>query len=213
MLNRFNTTKIFLLLCVTLALLLLANNMILLTDDIYYEAFNDQLSFEKIRETIDLNKKWNWVIYPSIPLIYFLKFSILSICLSVGAFLFNYEINFKSFFKIVLLADFILLLPPLIKLLWFSLVDINYTLNDLQFFTPLSAINFFDGSTLEPWLVYPLSLLNLFEVGYIIALAYLMREVIESDFAQSLKLVLVSYGTGLLIWVIFITFLTVSLSA
>jgi hypothetical protein len=50
-------------------------------------------------------------------------------------------------------------------------------------------------------------------VVYIIALAYLMREVIESDFAQSLKLVLVSYGTGLLIWVIFITFLTVSLSA
>lgn len=211
--KNFKLISLFSFYCFLFFLLLFANNWILFTDDIYYDALSSRLSFERVEEMINLNKKWNWMIYPVAPLFYLLKFFLVSICLFASLFLFRVEVGLKSLFKIVLLAEFIFLLPPLIKLFWFSFINVNYTLDDLQFFSPLSAINLFDRTTLEPWLIYPLSLLNLFELGYIIALAYLMREAIESDFAQSLKLVLVSYGTGLFIWVLFITFLTVSLSA
>ncbi len=203
----------FILFCLLQFLLIFSINLLLVTDDIYFNAFGDQLTFDRINDLIDTNKKWRWIVYPVTPVIYLLKFFLIVICLSACAFLLRIEISLKSLFKTVLLAEFIFLMPPLVKLFWFSLVDQNYTLDDLQFFSPLSSINFFDRTALYPWIIYPLSLINLFEVAYIFALAYLLCEVIESSFMQSLKLVVLSYGTGLFIWVLFITFLTVSLSA
>jgi hypothetical protein len=203
----------FILFCLFHFILILSATLVLVTDDIYYNAFGDQLTFERINEIIETNKKWSWVVYPVIPLIYLFKFFLIVICLSAGSFLFRLEVSLKYLFKIALLAEFIFLLPPLIKLFWFSFINVNYTLNDLQFFSPLSVINLLDRTNLEPWLVYPLTLINLFEVIYIVTLSYLFAKTIESSFIQSLKLVILSYGTGLFIWILFITFLTVSLSA
>ncbi len=202
----------FVLFCLFHFILILSTTFLLVTDDIYYNALGDQLTFERINEIIDANKKWSWVVYPAIPLIYLFKFFLVVICLSAGAFLFHLEPSLKHLFKIALLAEFIFLLPPLIRLFWFSFINVNFALSDLQFFSPLSAINLFDRTALEPWLVYPLSLVNLFEVAYVVTLSYLLAKILESSFMQSLKLVVLSYGTGLLIWVLFITFLTVSLS-
>ncbi len=188
-------------------------NWILYADGLFYDNFQDRLEVGNIQSIIRLKDRVSSIYYILIPLIYLIKFSLIIICLSCYTFLLRLEVGLKPLFKIALLAEFIFLLPPLIKLFWFSFINVNYTLNDLQFFSPLSAINLFDRAIIEPWLVYPLRLINLFEVAYIISLTCLLARVLESSFLQSLKIVVVSYGTGLLIWVVFITFLTVSLSA
>lgn len=213
MISRVSVFYVFFSLCGLAMTLMLVHSRILIGNDTYYASFGDQLSYERINEIIDVGEKWNWVVYPLIPLLYLTKCSLVAICLSAGAFLFRFELKFKTIFRVVLTSEFILLFPPIIKIFWFSFINVNYTLSDLQFFTPLSVINFFDRTSLEPWLVYPLSLINLFEVFYIITLSYLLAKILESSFAKSLKLVVLSYGTGLFIWVLFITFLSVSLSA
>ncbi|MFM7430547.1 MAG: hypothetical protein ACKO1F_11680, partial [Flammeovirgaceae bacterium] len=58
----------------------------------------------------------------------------------------------------------------------------------------------------------PLSLLNLFEALYIVSLAYQLKGIINFSFTKSIKFVIASYGTGVLFWAIFITFLSVSLA-
>ena len=61
-------------------------------------------------------------------------------------------------------------------------------------------------------LVFPLSLLNVFEALYWLALAWLLTGVVEKPIGSTLKTVATSYGSGLLLWVLFVMFLTVNLT-
>jgi hypothetical protein len=83
---------------------------------------------------------------------------------------------------------------------------------DIQQFYPLSYTNFLDVSTLEPWLVYPLQTINLFEIGYFFVLVYGTHKLLKNKYAKSFEMVAVSYGTGLLIWIGLAMFLTLNLS-
>lgn len=209
---KFNFLILFIILCLLSSLITWASQWILISEDMYFNAFGEQLSDEKINELIRISKDWNWIIYVVIPFIYISKLFLVAVTLFVGAFLFRFNIGLKSLFKIVLQAEFIFLLPPIIKLLWLSLVSTHYTLTDLQFFTPLSLINLFDRTGIQQMFIYPISLINLFEIIYVLFLSYLLNKETASDFTSSLKLVICSYGIGLLIWVIFVMFISVTLA-
>lgn len=204
--------KVFISFCLLSFLLLFASSFILLSDDIYYDTFGEQLSFERISEIVNLNNKWSWVIYIITPFLYLLKFYIVTILLLTGFFLLRLEVSQQSLIKIVLISEFVFLIPSLIKLLWFSLIQTDYTLINLQYFSPISALSLFKPKELEPWLIYPLQLLNVFELLYWCALAYQLKNLLERDFGGSLSFVAGTYGVGLLLWVIFVMFLTVSLT-
>ncbi len=204
--------QLFFIFCALVMLLVFATNWILITDDVYYDTFGEKLSFERINEMISFTKKSRWVSYLIIPFLYLVKFFFIAVCISSGAFLLRLEVHIKSIFRIVLFAEFIFLSLPVIKLVWFSFFETTYSIYDLQYFTPLSLLSFFERSQLEPWQIYPLGLVNVFEVAYVLTLSYLLSKIIQGDFAQSFKLVISSYGLGLLVWVIFVMFLTVSLA-
>ena len=77
----------------------------------------------------------------------------------------------------------------------------------------------FNAKSIDPLFVYPLSLLNVFELGYFLVLAWLLVGVINEaseerpvKFGQSLKLVTALYGSGLLLWVLVVMFITLNLS-
>jgi hypothetical protein len=54
----------------------------------------------------------------------------------------------------------------------------------------------FDQGTLEPWLIYPLQVFNVFEIIYWIALAYFLSKGLpELDMDRSMMVVMSSYGT------------------
>jgi hypothetical protein len=109
------------------------------------------------------------------------------------------------------MAEFVFLIPTIFKLLWFLFIQTSYTLQDLQYFHPLSALSIFDPLSLEPWLVYPLQVLNIFEAIYWVVLACLLsKEFPELDINRSMGVVVGGYGTGLVIWVILVMFLTLT---
>lgn len=186
-------------------------NEIILTEDHYYESLKEQLSYQRIENILAMQDDWKWLGYLFMPLFLCLKLGVIALCLLAGAFLFNVDANLKKLFRIVVKAEFVLLLAMSIKIIWFLLTPDAYTLDDVQYFYPLSLLELFDTRYLDPWWIYPLQVLNLFEVMYWLLLALLLGTVVQKSFDDRLGMVVTSYGSGLLIWVIFITFITLNL--
>lgn len=203
---------VFLLLITILSLFVFLSGYLLISDNLYFNTFAEQLTYEQIESLINQGKKWAWVSYAVLPVLTLVKLTLVASCLSIGLYFFTNRFSFKSAFDVVLEAEFVFLIPILLKIIWFALFQTDYSLQDLQFFFPLSALNFFDYTTVQPWLIYPLQLLNLFEILYWVVLAKGISQLIERDFAKSFELVLASYGTGLLLWVAVIMFISVSYS-
>jgi len=103
----------------------------------------------------------------------------------------------------------IFLIPSIIKMAWFTFKS-DYTLEDVQYFLPGSMLNIFDPKLLEPWLIYPIQSLNIWELAFWIALAVGLKKYLDGDFYRSMSLVAGTYGAGLVIWVVFVTFLTLN---
>jgi len=193
-------------------MLLITSEYVLISDDLLYDFLGKQLSYERINELIKEGKNWKWLTYIFLPILILLKLFLVTVCLSIGTLILGIENSFKKLFQVVITAEFIFLISPIIKLFWFSLYQTDYTLENLQSFSPLSVFSLFNPTEIEPWLGYPLQLLNVFEFLYWLALAYLLKEVLGRSFSGSLGFVASTYGIGLLIWVVLVMFLTVSVS-
>jgi hypothetical protein len=188
------------------------SDYLLYSDDLIYDFLGDQLSYERIYDILNDTKKWKWATYLIIPLYLVIKFFFVTFCLSVGGLLIGLEDGFKKLFSITINAEFVLLIPFVIKLTWFSLFNTNYDLADLQNFSPLSVLSLFNQKEIESWMIYPLQLLNIFELLYWLTLSYQLKKITRKTFLGNFEFVASTYGVGLLLWVVFVIFLIVSLS-
>ena len=210
--KNVNKVLLFTFLVLIAALLVLVNSILLLSDDLYYNQFGEQMSYDQIRSFLDLQYKFQWITYLALPLILLLKISILSIVLLAGSFFWNVKISFKRLFQIALIAEFIFVIPSIIKLGWFMFIKKDYELIDLQTFYPLSLINLISIADTPTWLFYPLQTVNIFEVTYWCILAYGLALVTKEKWHKMVRLVASSYGVGLLVWLVFIVFITLNLA-
>ena len=100
----------------------------------------------------------------------------------------------------------------------FYFFQTNYTLEDLQYFYPLSTLNIVGYKGLEAWFIYPLQVLNLFEFAYWLLLSYFVGKLAftEKDKGKPMdlgfKIVASSYGSALLLWVVVVMFFTLNYS-
>ncbi len=209
-LRRINKNFLFVYLCLAGILIAYISSTILITEELYINQFGEQLTYEQIRSLIDMQYKYQWYAYPVIPLIYLIKLFVITLVLMAGAIFYNVKIGFKKLFQIVLIAEFLFLIPSFIKLLWFLFVETDYELIDMQSFFPLSVINLLDVQSLPKWLLYPLQQLNVFELLYWIILAYGLSLVTGERMWRMTGLVASSYGLGLVVWIVFITFISVN---
>jgi hypothetical protein len=188
---------------------------LLITDSLYFNNFSDKLSYSQIEDKLVQVKKWQWLGYVFIPIKILIKLTFTTIFLSVGALFNSNRFEFKKMWGVALVAEFVFIIPIILKIFWFAFIQTNYTLKDLQLFYPLSLLNFFDANNIEPWLLYPLQVFNVFELAYWLLLARGITHIDtgqEISFGAALQLVLVSYGAGLLVWVALVMFLTLSYS-
>jgi hypothetical protein len=211
-LRTSNKYLLFVFLCLTLFLINYLSANLILNDEIYFSYFAEQLSYNQIQSYLDKQLKYQWISYLVIPLIYLIKFVIVSLILLTGAIFYNIEISFKKLFQIALIAEFLFVIPSLIKLFWFLFIQTDFDLIDLQTFYPLSLLNLIDAESIPQWSLYPLQLLNVFEVFYWFILAYGLTLATQEKWQKMLGLVASSYGVGLFVWVVFITFITINLS-
>jgi hypothetical protein len=189
-------------------------NKFLATEEVFYNFYSEQLAQKQIYKLLESQKKWAWVGYAIIPVLILIRTSLVSICLRIGLFLYNTDnkTKFKQIFRIVLIGEFLLLLVGFCKFIYFYIIKTNYTLQDIQEFYPFSYTNFLDLSKIKPWLIYPLQTINLFEIAYFFVLVFGVHKLLQNKYLKSFEIVAISYGTGLIIWIGLVMFLTLNIS-
>jgi hypothetical protein len=208
---KLNSWKCFILLLCFPILTTFAVNYLFITEELYYNLFSETLAVDRITKIIEQSQKWQWIGYLFIPIVLLIRISFTTICLYTGFFLANFKVRFKDLFKVALLADFVFVLAGITKLVILIFFKEVSTLDDLQF-QPFSLMELLDRKTVDALLLYPLSLIGVFELLYWLALAWLLTGVVEKSFGSSLKSVATSYGSGLFLWVLLVMFLTVNLT-
>ncbi|REA63591.1 hypothetical protein DSL64_03875 [Dyadobacter luteus] len=201
---------LFLMLIVSVVTTIFLTKYFLISENLYFKSLSDQFSYNQIASIIESERKWIWVPYLIMPLILLVKLLFVSVCLSLGVYFYCDRFDFERVFSLVMKAEFIFFIPSVIKILWFHFVNIDYSIKDIHFFYPLSAIHIFDPVLLENWLIYPLQVLNIFEILYWIILAYGIRKIVNMNLSKSLEIVLTSYGSGLVLWIVSVMFLSIT---
>lgn len=197
-------------------------NFFLKIDKIVFSDFTSNLSIEQINEFLEVREKFKYFTYFFIFFLLFIKILVVTSSLYIGAFFYSkLKITFKQLWDIAVKAEFLFLLAGVAKIIWFYFFQTSYTLEDLQYFYPLSALNIIDYKGLDAWFVYPFQVLNLFELAYWLLLAYFIGKIASPtkngviskypiDFG--LKIVASSYGSALLLWVVVVMFFTLNYS-
>jgi hypothetical protein len=155
---------LFLLLCALTLLLLYIKKAFIENETAAFEFLQDRPEGTVLQIISGLQ-------YLSIPLIYLWKFTVIGFVLWVGCFMFGYRITYSQCWGIVMAAEFVFLIPELIKIGWFMFVDTDPDYFSIRGFYPLSLIHFFDYTSMDKRWAYPLRALNVFEIVYWFALA------------------------------------------
>ena len=201
----------YLVLSVALILLTELTKQILNFDKLVYNSLAEKLTSNQIENFFEIQDKWKWVSYIFIPIYILIKTALIASTVYIGVFFFNKkEISFNSVWEIIIKAEFIFLLVPVFKVIWFYFFQTIYTLEDFQYFYPFSALNIIGYSGLESWFIYPFQALNLFELAYIIYLAFQVGKITETNTDNGLKIVGYSYVPSLILWVVVIMFFTLN---
>ena len=183
------------------------SNHFFLTETYFSQWYEGILSQKQVHDVLAFAKKWEWGIFLINILLIFIKISCVSVCLYLGLFFFsNHKNAFNIVFNVALKAEFVFVAYSFVRLLWYILVHKPESFEELQVM-PLSLMHFFDPITIEPWLIFPLNTLNIFEILYVLMLSALMAKAIQVKFRKAFDLVFVSYGSGLLLLIVVQMFL------
>ncbi|QSB27746.1 hypothetical protein [Flavobacterium sp. CLA17] len=177
-------------------------------DDLLYNSLSERLTSKQIENFIGFQKKWQWIGYVAIPVILLIKTILIATILYIGLFFSDRDLKFSGLWNIVIKAEFIFLLVPVFKIIWFYFFQTSYSLKEIQNFYPLSALNMVRYEELELWFIYPFQILNLFELAYIINLGYQIGQLTNTNTDKGIKIVGYSYVHILLLWVVTIMFFT-----
>lgn len=184
----------------------------LFTKNIYLQSLGDQFSIEQMNYFLNSQIKYEYLGYILIILFNLIKYLSLTLILQMGLYLRGYEVSSEKVFKVVIISDFVFTFPLIIKFVYFYFFSLTYSLEDVQFSSPLSCLSIFSVHSISKLWLYPLQLFSLFEVLYWCVLSVGLSKLIKSNFSKAFQIVLTSYFPALVIWIIFIMFLTVTLN-
>jgi hypothetical protein len=211
---RINKYYLFLAIIIANMLLMWLSKSVLINEVVFYNTYSEQISYDRSMQIFEGMKRYSWIGYLFLPIVFIIKFTLISIIIYIGVFLcdLHEKISFKKVYGIVVASEIVFLIASLIKILWFCFFAGNYDLNDLNFFYPLSLGNLFNRSEVDKIWIFPLQIFNLFQIIYLLLLSYGLYVQTGIRHEKTEKAVLISYLPGLVIWVAFIMFLTIGSS-
>ncbi len=193
---HFNSILFFLLLCIiTVALLMMKKNFVI-DGLVAFEILNDRGESGIINLLFNLQ-------YLSVPVFYLWKITLTTIFIWISSFFFGYRLLFNQLWKLVMLMELVLLLPEILKIIWFIGDTTNIEYWEIKAFYPfsiLSVLNFEEIS--ERW-HYPLKALNIFEVMYWLLLLFGIHSLANKKFKIARWIVITGYIIPFFLWLIF----------
>jgi hypothetical protein len=201
-----NTQIVFLVICIIYWIAIFIELSFLYTDNLYFFSLKVNRSQNEILQFIQLERRFEWLNYLIAPVYSLLISLFTAFCLNIGVLLKNYQVRFKNLYNLAVKANLIFALSYLmITILKITVIphDLdNIENNDFQ-----SVIAFLNYNQIPKWAYFALQLVNFTQISYIIFLSIGVAFYLKANFIKSLTLTVGSYGLGLLIWAIFITFI------
>lgn len=180
-------------------------------NELILDNYTKTVGIDRASELIQKQEKWQWLEYAILPLIILIRTHITAFLLYIGSTFFNYKFTYKKCVNISFKGEGVILFSLFCKFIWLYFNRDLLTMEYIQLFSPLSLINLFNYNEIDQWASYILQTINLFELIYIFFLSYLIMKNFNVNFKKSLELVITTYGLGLIIWIMFITFLSLNL--
>jgi len=178
----------------------------ILTDDLYRLIIGSQMTDRQLDDYLEFVHKWQWISYFFIPVALLLRIGFAWVCFKTGSFITERFTN-TSFWKICIQAEIVFAVGAVAGLLYTEFFADMESLEQLSV-NPFSVQVFLDSS-MPAWSRYFFNTLNLFELGYILLLAYLIAAESTKQFLSSLKFVATTYLPGLALWVLLVSYLSV----
>ncbi len=166
---------------------------------------NETAAFEFLQDRPEgmVLKAISTVKFLSIPFVYLWKFTVIAFVIWVGCFMFGYRVTYVQCWGVVIAAEYIFLIPEVLKILWFMVVHTDPSYNDISGFYPLSLIHFVDFQSLDKRWAYPLRALNLFEILYWILLVEGIHHYARKEKKYVWIIVSCSYILIFFLWLLF----------
>lgn len=139
----------------------------------------------------------------SIPFVYLWKFTIIAFVVWTGCFMFGYRVTYTQCWAVVMAAEYVFLIPEVLKILWFLFVVKDPSYYEISGFYPLSAMHFADYENLDKRWAYPLRALNLFEIAYWFILVEGINHWTRKDKKYVWIIVACSYVLIFFLWLLF----------
>lgn len=172
----------------------------------YYTSFYKKFSEQQILNMINSDKRWNIVAYLFIIPVVIIRAVFSWVCLKSGSFI-TERFTEAAFWKICIQAEIVFAIGAVAGLLYTEFfVDVE-TLEQLSI-NPFS-LQIFTADSMPKWSSYFFNTLNIFEIGYVFVLAYLIAEEAKSKVLPTLKFVASTYLPGLALWVMLVSYLSV----
>ena len=193
-----NMWGMFMLLCIITFCLLLIKKSFIESETAAFEVL-------EMEGSAGIFQLINTLQYLSIPVVYLFKFSLTGFLFWAGSSFFGYRLSFREAFHTVLLAEFVFIIPELLKIGYFLFIETDPTLFEVRSFYPFSLMNFADPETLPKKWFYPLKALNIFEVAYVFLLIYLLHSIIRKKRSVVVYLVITVYVIPFIGWLFYYT--------
>ena len=187
---------LFILLCLVTLLLLYIKISLIENETAAFEFLQDRPEGTILRAI-------SAVKFLSIPLVYAWKFTVIAFVIWIGCFMFGYRVTYSQCWGVVIAAEFIFLIPEILKILWFMVVNTDPTYNDISGFYPLSLIHFVDFESIDKRWAYPLRALNVFEIVYWFLLVEGIHHYARKDKKYVWIIVVCSYILIFFLWLLF----------
>ena len=186
-------------------------NEFIIKDDLYYQTLGEQLARERIEQLLEFKHKWDWIAYLIIPVVLLFKFLFVALCLETGSIFQGYKTSFKQMFHIAMFSELVFLFAQMLKTVVIALAKLE-DLNELQYIASFSLLSIINNKSIDPWFIYPLQTINIFEILYWLFLAFILKTLLQKEYTRMIKFVLSTYGVGLLILIIVVMFINVNFS-
>lgn len=134
-----------------------------------------------------------------------MRIFVVSVCFYVGRIFFDEydKMNYNDCVNVTLKSDVIMILFSSIQIALTLLLGIDSQIDIVKYFSLLFCFNI---DILEPWLILPISMINVFEIVYCLFLAYLISVVCSRRYIESLSFVILTYGFMFLVYILFLIF-------
>ena len=203
-----NKLEFFVLLSLLYLLSAIIVNEYIMRDELYYHSLGSQVSINVIDELIGFKNKWQWISYAGIPVILAVKFMLIGTFLSMGSIVAGHRLTFRQIFALAMVAELVYLFASFITTGNLLISDIQ-SLEDMNI-SLLSLAPLVPGAADKPYIYVPLQSISLFLVIYILLLTWCYNTVTGYPLRSSFSLILATYGTAIILWLILVMYLMIS---